>query len=61
MRIRKTGWIVWDKRIDCPKMEKGMFVYANKNSAWLSAHKERKGSPYKVVAVTITIKKKYNH
>lgn len=57
MKIRKTGWIVWDKENQKVETVRDRFVFSNKTTAWLSAGKERKGSPYKVVAVTIIIKK----
>jgi len=57
MRIRKTGWVIWDKELQKVETIRDRFVYSSKQTAWLSAGKERKNSPYKVVAVTITIKK----
>lgn len=60
MKIRKTGWIVWDKENQKAETMWNRFVFSNKKSAWLAAGKERKSSHYKVVAVTITIKKKYH-
>lgn len=57
MRIRKTGWVIWDKELQKVVTLHDRFVYSSRETAWLSAGKERKGSPYKVVAVTITIKK----
>ena len=58
MKVRKTGWVVWDKRNQCIKTRSNMFVFYRKTSAWLSADKERKDSPYKVVKVSIQIEKK---
>lgn len=57
MRIRKTGYIVWDKNEQTVFQNKGMFVFDSKRTAWLAAGKERKGSPYKVVSIAITVKK----
>jgi len=57
MRIRKTGWVVWDKDNQYVRQNNNMFVFSSKETAWLAAGKERKLSGCKVVAVTITIKK----
>jgi len=53
MKIRKTGWIVWNKQDQKVKERNGMIVYSCQTAAWLAALKERKGGIYKIIKVKI--------
>lgn len=57
MRIRKTGWAVWDKGTQKFITRNNMLVFSDKTTAWLVAGKERKDSPHKVIRINLSIKK----
>lgn len=56
MRIRRTGYIVWDKWAQKVVVNKNdTFVYSNRKTAWLKSKKERKKYGYRVIKIKLSI------